>query len=120
MKAPPYYPRSHLWKNPKAVEAHHWHKMYKAPLTTTFGNVDTSKTLGCGSAKRNWGTYKHLKNGKRSHMSAETSEQQATVYGVACIEKCCAMRTLEEKHGIVVETRWTDADIEFQKLSIEF
>jgi hypothetical protein len=30
-KVPPYYSRSHLWKNPKAVEAHRWHKMYSAP-----------------------------------------------------------------------------------------
>jgi hypothetical protein len=90
-----YYSRSHLWKNPKAVEAHHWHKMYSAPLTTVFGYVAccvTSKTLGCGGAERNWGTYKYLKHGKRSHMSAERSEQQATVYGAVCIEKCCTMR----------------------------
>jgi hypothetical protein len=50
-------------------------------------------------------------------MSAERSEQQATVYGAACIEKCHATRALEEKHGIVVEKWWTDANIEFQKLS---
>jgi hypothetical protein len=38
-KALLYYSRSHLWKKPKAVEAHCWHKMYSAPLTTVFGNV---------------------------------------------------------------------------------
>jgi hypothetical protein len=121
-KAPPYYSRSYIWRNPLSVKAHRWHKMYSAPLQTVFGNVAcrvTSKTLGCGGAERNWGTLKHLKNGKRSHMSAERSERQATVYGAACMEKGRATRALEEKHGIVVDTRWTDADMEFQKLSFD-
>jgi hypothetical protein len=52
-------------------------------------------------------------------MSAERSERQATVYGALCIEKGRAMRAVEEKHGLIVESRWTDADITFQKLAFD-
>jgi len=73
-----------------------------------------SKPLGCGQAERNWGALKHLKTGKRSHLSAEKAERQATVYGAACIEKSRAIQAAEERGGFILETRWTDADIAVQ------
>jgi Protein of unknown function (DUF 659) len=122
-KQPPHYSRAYIWTC-KEVESspHKWHKMYSIPHASVFGYVAcrvTSKPLGCGGAERTWGAFKHLKNGKRSHMSAERSERQATVYGASCIEKGRAMRAVEEKHGLIVESRWTDADITFQKLAFD-
>jgi hypothetical protein len=118
-KKPPYYSRPYIWKAREVEESvHMWHKYYSSPNQTVFGYVAcrvTSKPLGCGGAKRTWGAFKHLKNGKRLHMSAERLERQATVYGAACIEKGQAVCAVEEKHGAIVESRWTDADIAFQK-----
>jgi hypothetical protein len=118
-KKPPHYSHPYIWKARKVEEsAHMWHKYYSSPNQTVFGYVAcrvTSKPLGCSGAKRTWSAFKHLKNGKRSHMSAERSERQAAVYGAACIEKgraVCAVE--EEKHGAIFESRWTDADIAFQ------
>jgi hypothetical protein len=70
--------------------------------------------LGCGSAERTWGTFKHLKNGKRSHLGADRAVRQATVNSAACIEKGRSMRAAEESSGLVIETRWSNADIVFQ------
>ena len=70
--------------------------------------------MGCGQAERNWGALKHLKTGKRSHLSAEKAERQATVYGAASIEKSRAVAAEEERNGWLVESRWTDADILMQ------
>jgi hypothetical protein len=94
-----------------------WHKYYSSPNQTVFGYVAcrvTLKPLGCGGARRTCGAFKHVINGKRSHIRAERSERQATVYGAACMEKGRAVCTVEEKDGAIVESRWTDADIAFQ------
>ena len=94
-----------------------WHKLYSIPFTKVFGKVACrvcSKPLGCGQAERNWGALKHLKTGKRSHLSAEKAERQATVYGAASIEKSRAVAAEEERNGWLVESRWTDADILMQ------
>jgi hypothetical protein len=55
------------------------------------------------------------KNGKRAHMSAEKSERQTTVYAAACIEKSRSLQVSEERHGMVLESRWTDADLAYGK-----
>ena len=52
--------------------------------------------------------------GKRSHLSAEKAEKQATIYGAACIEKSRSVQDAEEKLGLLVESRWSDADIALQ------
>jgi hypothetical protein len=46
-------------------------------------------------------------------MSGEKSQRQATVYGAACIDKWRAVQSAEEIAGVVVESRWTDADLAF-------
>ena len=38
-----------------------------------------------GSAERNWGDVKYLKSEKRSHLSAEAVEKQATIFGASCM-----------------------------------
>jgi hypothetical protein len=97
---------------------HRWHKIWTQPYTLVFGYVAcrvTSKPLGCGGAKRTWGAFKHLKNGKQAHLSAEKLGHQTTVYGAACIEKSWALQASEERHGMVLESRWKDADIAYGK-----
>lgn len=110
---------SDVFSSPYAEnEPHIWHKMFTKPYTAVFGYVACrvcSKPLGCGAAERAWGALKHLKNGKRSHLSAEKSERQTTVYGASCMEKSRAIQSAEEKQGLVLESRWTDADIAYQE-----
>lgn len=86
---------------------HQWHKIYSIHDAKVFGKVACqvcSKPLGCGGAERTWSTFKHLKNGKRLHMSAAKAEQQATVYGAACIEKGRAIRAAEESTSLVIKS----------------
>ena len=93
-----------------------WHKLYSLTFTTVFGKVACHvclKPLGCGQAERNGGALKHLKTGKRSHLSCAKVEKQATVYGAACIDKMRAKEAVEEQSGIVV-SRWMDADMAFE------
>jgi hypothetical protein len=116
-KRGPSYSRAYIWQANEIKEGncHLWHKLYSLKFTTVFGKVACrvcSKPLGCGQAERNWGALKHLKTGKRSHLSGEKAEKQATIYGAACIDKMRALSAHEEKNGIV-SSRWTDADMAF-------
>jgi hypothetical protein len=118
-KRGPSYGRGYIWTSDEVKQGncHLWHKLYSCPFTKVFGKVACrvcSKPLGCGQAERNWGAVKQLKSGKRSHMSAEKVERQATIYGAACIEKARSVRAAEERNGTVVEFRWTDEDIAFE------
>jgi hypothetical protein len=113
------YSRPWIWDTDeiKNGEDHVWHKIYSVPFTTVFGRVACrvcSKPLGCGLAERNWGALKHLKTGKRSHLSGDKAQKQATIFGAACIDRARAMEAAEDFNGIILETRWTDADITTQ------
>jgi hypothetical protein len=118
-KRGPAFSRPFIFNAPEVESApHQWHKINSVNRDAkVFGRVACrvcSKPLGCGGAERTWGTFKHLKNGKRSHLGADRAVRQATVYGAACIEKGRAIRAAEESTGLVIETRWSDADILFQ------
>lgn len=118
-KTGPGYSRSHIWDSDEIKHGndHLWHKLYSIPFTKVFGLVACrvcSKPLGCGNAERNWGTFKHLKTGKRSHLSGDKAQKQATVFGAASMEKARAIQAAEEANGMVVESRWSDADICFE------
>ena len=111
------YSRSYIWKTNeiKQGNCHLWHKLYSLPFTAVFGKVACrvcSKPLGCGQAERNWGALKHLKTGKRSHMSSDKAERQATIYGAACIGRMRAREHAAERNGNV-SSHWTDADMEY-------
>jgi hypothetical protein len=112
----PSYSRAWIWESDeiKKGNCHLWHKLYSVPFTKVFGKVACracSKPLGCGLAERNWGALKHLKTGKRSHLSGEKAQMQATVFGAACMERSRVIKAGEESNGVVVESRWTDEDI---------
>jgi hypothetical protein len=111
-KQGPGYSRHYIWNVSEIKEGkcHLWHKLYSLKFTEVFGKVACrvcSKPLGCGQAERNWGALKHVKSGKRSHMSSDKAERLATVFGAACIDRMRAMEASEE-----VEFHWTDADFE--------
>ena len=76
------------WNSPdvRAGKSHTWHEKYSLPHTKILGYVACrvcSKCLGIGSAERSWGDTKHIKSGKRSHMSAESVEKRTILYGTA-------------------------------------
>jgi hypothetical protein len=109
----PAFSRPFIFNKPEVKTApHQWHKINSISRDAkVFGQVACrvcSKPLGCGSAKRTWGTFKHLKNGKRSHLGADRAVRQATVYGAACIEKGRSMQAAEETSGLVIETQWSN------------
>ena len=117
-KTGPSYSRNWIWTSEeiKRGNCHVWHKLYSMPFTTVFGRVACracSKPLGCGNAERNWGNFKHLKSGKRSHLSGDRSQKQSTVFGAASLDRTRATQRSEEHGGMLVETRWSDADINF-------
>lgn len=115
----PSYGRVWIWDTPELKHGndHLWHKLYSIPYTEVFGKVACrvcSKPLGCGNAERSWGVLKHLKSGKRSHLTGERAQKQATVYGAASLDRVRALESVEEHSGTAVETRWTDADMVFE------
>jgi hypothetical protein len=84
-----FYSRPCLWSSASLVigKSHLWHKKYTYHLENgilgKFACRVCSKIVGIGSAERNWGDVKTLKTGKRSHLSAEATEKQATIYGAS-------------------------------------
>lgn len=69
-----------------------------------------SALLGIGVAERAWGAVKHLKSGKRSHLGADATRMQATIFGAACIERSRALKAEKEE----CMELWNDNDLEFQ------
>jgi hypothetical protein len=112
------YSRAFIWKTDEIKEGkcHLWHKIYSVPFHPVFGKVACrvcSKPLGCGQAERNWGALKHLKTGKRSHLSGDKAERQATIFGAACIDRVRAKEHAADRSGNV-SSGWTDADMELE------
>ena len=72
-----------------------------------------------GSAERNWGDVKYLKSEKRSHLSAEAVEKQATIFGASCmmdadIERKKVQSNTEERYKF-----WEDDDFDNAKKQIK-
>ena len=87
-----YYSRPHIWASEdiRNGKTYLWHAKYSKPyarILGMFGMRVCSKILGIGSAERAWGDVKHLKTDKRSHLSGDKTEKQATIYGRTCIER---------------------------------
>jgi hypothetical protein len=84
------YNNASRWNVPDVVEgrSYLWHDKYSSEHCKVLGFGacrSTSKRIGIGSAERSWGDVKHLKSGKRSHLSGRTTEQQAILYSTARI-----------------------------------
>ena len=69
-----------------------------------------SALLGIGVAERSWGAVKQLKSGNRSHLGAEATRMQATIFGAACIDRARILRVEKE----LTKELWNDDDVEFQ------
>lgn len=90
------------WNSPdvRAGNSHTWHEKYSLPHTKVLGHVACracSKCLGIGSAERNWGDAKHIKSGKRSHMSAEAIEKRTILYTTARVTEARMRRPALER-----------------------
>ena len=60
-----------------------WHEKYSIPYTTVLGYVAcrvTSKLCGIGPAERSWGGVKQVKDGKRSHLSGQSTEKRSILF----------------------------------------
>lgn len=87
------YEKSHIWnvsinRDLLLGKSHLWHKKNSYFQTKVLGKFACrvcSKIVGMGSAERNWGDVKYLKSEKRSHLSAEAVEKQATIFGASCM-----------------------------------
>ena len=72
-----------------------WHLKYSRHHTKVFGWVAcrvTSKVTGSGAAERGWGDTKHIKSGKRSHLSSDKVRKQSTLYTASNINRARIMR----------------------------
>lgn len=121
-KVGPYSGRDYIWNSVDIREgnSHIWHSKNTLRHTKILGKLGCrvcSKILGIGTAERSWGDVKHLKTGKRSHLSGDRVKKQATIFGVSCIERKEAMMKtrLEEDRPIKYMTE-EDFDREFDML----
>jgi len=60
-----------------------WHEKYSMRQTLVFGFIacrGTNKLCGIGAAERSWGGVKQIKDGKRSHLSGESTEKRSILF----------------------------------------
>lgn len=81
----------------------------------------SSKYTGIGNCERQWGHLKHLKTGKRSHLSARAVEMQSIIYSTARINEA-RIRELEFENNVTGEASrmWSDDDINFDLMLENF
>jgi hypothetical protein len=119
------FQKSYIWSDSNRDlllgRSYLWHKKNSFFQTTILGKFACrvcSKIVGMGSAERNWGDVKYLKSEKRSHLSAEAVEKQATIFGASCmmdadIERKKVQSNTEERYKFWDED---DFDKEFDLL----
>ena len=120
------FEKAYIWKynNPDLHHgrSHLWHKKNSVPFTKVLGKFACrvcSKIVGMGSAERNWGAVKHLKTDKRSHLSSDAVQKQATIFGASCmlnarLERNSKKGTLEDPYKF-----WNDEDFDNEFSSSE-
>ena len=92
------------WNSPdvRAGKSHTWHEKYSCPHTSVLGYVAsrcTSYALGIEPSERSWGDVKHIKTGKRSHMSAAATEKRSILYTTARVTESRIRRSAHEQLG---------------------
>jgi len=103
------------WNSPdiRAGKSYSWHEKYSRPHTSVFGYVAsrcTSYALGIGRSERSWGDIKHIKTGKRSHMSATATEKRSILYTTARGPDSHIRRTAHEQLGMEGHNALIDDD----------
>jgi hypothetical protein len=53
---------------------------YTTVLRYVACGVTSTKLFGIGPAERSWGGMKQVKDGKRSHLSGESTEKQSVIF----------------------------------------
>jgi hypothetical protein len=95
-------PTPDRWGTPDVLSgtSYLWHEKYSLPYTSVLGFVAcrvTSKLCGIGPAERSWGGVKHIKDGKRSHLSGASVEKRAVLFNSSKIEQARIQRENMEK-----------------------
>jgi len=88
-KTGPYGGCDHIWVSQDIIQgkSYMWHTKNSIGWTECLGQfacIVTSKSLGIGSAERNWGDVKYAKNNKHSHLFADRTKKQAIIFGADC------------------------------------
>ena len=86
-----------------------------------FGMRWSSKYTGIGNCERQWGHLKHLKTGKRSHLSSRAAEMQSIIYSTARINEA-RIWELEFENNVAGEASmmWSDDDVNFDLMLENF
>lgn len=116
-----HFVRAYIWnpKNPDLIHgrSHLWHKANSYFHTKVLGKFACrvcSKIVGMGSAERNWGDVKHLKTEKRSHLSPEAVQKQATIFGASCMKDADLERKKAQSLTEVPYKFWDEEDFDSQ------
>ena len=118
------FDKSYIWspqnQDINQGRSHIWHKKNSYFQTKVLGKFACrvcSKIVGMGSAERNWGDVKYLKSEKRSHLSSEAVEKQATIFGASCMMDASIERKKAQDAQDSVPDRykyWDDEDLDLQ------
>jgi hypothetical protein len=120
------FEKSYIWSQQNRDlllgKSHLWHKKnsyFQTKILGKFACRVCSKIVGMGSAERNWGDVKYLKSEKRSHLSSEAVEKQATIFGASCmldadIERNKVLSSNTDRYKFWDED---DFDLQFDMLS---
>lgn len=115
------FQKPHIWNESNQDlalgHAHRWHAKNSYYHTTYFGKLACrvcSKIVGMGSAERNWGDVKHLKSSKRSHLSTERTEKQATIFGASCMADAALERQKVQETSVACVKFWDESDFNSQ------
>lgn len=120
------FEKAYIWSDTNTDlalgKSHIWHKKnsyYQTKVLGRFACRVCSKIVGMGSAERNWGDVKYLKSEKRSHLSAEATEKQATIFGVSCMRDAQIEREKVQSGTTGPYKFWDEEDFdkEFDMLS---
>ena len=113
------FDKSYIWSSQNRDltlgKSHLWHKKNSYVQTKILGKFACrvcSKIVGMGSAERNWGDVKHLKSDKRSHLSAEAVEKQATIFGASCMADAALERQKAQESTADRYKFWDESDFD--------
>jgi len=116
-----HYQKTYIWSVTNSDlttgKSYLWHKKNSLIQTKVFGKFACrvcSKIVGMGSAERSWGDVKHLKSMKRSHLSAQAVEKQATIFGASCMADAALERQKAQENTTDPYKFWDDADFDKQ------
>jgi hypothetical protein len=104
-----------------------WHEKYSIRQTKVLGFVAcrvTSKLCGIGPAERSWGGVKQIKDGKRSHLSGESTEKRSILFVTAKISqsriKCDRLEGLDVSgNNVTFEDDDINFDLQLEKFGVD-